>query len=75
MGEFDRMYGAGVDASELISSSRDDYYDYMYSHLEDDYGIDKKIYFSSYEEASEWSKKNNGKIFKRSPDGIGFVEG
>jgi hypothetical protein len=33
----------------------------------------KELYFSTYAEAKEWSRKNIGKAFTRSADGCGFV--
>lgn len=37
-------------------------------------GYIKKVFFT-FESASDWSKKNNGKMFKPDPDGNGYIEG
>jgi hypothetical protein len=45
-------------------------------HLPSNWGMDdgpEDIYFSTYEEAKQWSLQNVGKAFTRSPDGSGFM--
>lgn len=88
MGDFERTFGAGADVGGIIDSFNT--YDALaealgprYSYSIDENGNflkelvweKKKKKFSSFEEASEWSKNHNGKMFKRCPDGDGFIEG
>lgn len=73
MGDWDRMFGCGVSAESVIDSINRDYFAEQ-RRAEREARVSRKKVFSTFQEASDWSKNNSGKPFKRSPDGIGFVE-
>lgn len=73
MGDFERTFGAGADVVSIIDGySRS----YIREQRQNRFKASQaKKTFDTFEEASDWSKRNNGKMFTRSPDGNGFIEG
>lgn len=73
MGDFERTFGAGADAASIIDGySRGHMREQRQNRSNERYA---KNVFATFEEASEWSKNNNGKMFTRAPDGNGYIEG
>ena len=73
MGDWDRMFDCGVSAESVIDSINRDYFAEQ-RRAEREARVSRKKIFSTFQEASDWSKNNSGKPFKRSPDGNGFTE-
>jgi hypothetical protein len=73
MGDFERTFGAGADAASIIDGySRASIREQRQNRFNERYA--KKV-FATFEEASDWSKNNSGKMFMRAPNGNGFIEG
>lgn len=79
MGDFERTFGEGANAESIINGFNRSYMkDLHYNRFNRRPRLDLspvKKSFDTFEEASEWSKLNNGKMFKRAPEGNGFIEG
>jgi len=70
MSDFERTFGAGVDAVDIINDfSRDDWR----SRIDCPEEYLKEI-FETYKQASDWSKRNNGRAFKPHPYTNGYME-
>lgn len=72
MGDWERIFGAGVSAETVIDRINNTN---RREHEFDDESYDnQKMWFSTFQEALAWTKSNPGKAIVRSPDGEGFVE-
>ena len=63
--------GSEDDYDEFLDSLEDLPRKFTYSKIQPRRG--GTDYFSTFEQASQWSKTNGGKAFTRSRDGSGFV--
>ena len=81
MSDFDSIFGTGADIDVIIDDInthneieyRNNYYTERAPRADQIPGAKLKYIFLTYKEASDWSKKYNGKAFKRNPEGVGFV--
>lgn len=73
MGDFERTFGAGFDAADIIDNFSREGRE-SYTNYKDNDKINSTKEFNSFQEASEWAKNNPGKAIKRNPMGLGFIE-
>ncbi|MEI4263607.1 hypothetical protein [Roseovarius sp. D0-M9] len=66
MGDWEEIFGVGVDAEDVISGFHPDPYKYKYTDQ------DKRLFFNSYSSLSEWEEKNKSAVFWKRPLGRGF---
>jgi hypothetical protein len=67
MGDFERIFGAGKSVESMIDGINQEYFHEALIN-------NSKRTFKSYKEASEWARKNPGKVIIKSQWGEGYEE-
>ncbi len=64
----------GEDPCENVRFNEGEKIDVPGKSYSNDYYEDETGYFSTFQEAANWAKKNPGKIITKAPDGVGFIK-